>query len=675
MRLIERQEGPAIVVGSVGTGKSLLCLTLAESFRHLCRVLVLPCGRLCTRRALLQVILYELGLPYRDMEEGELRLYLIDHLSNKAVCPTGILLLVDEADNLSMALLDELRALTNLTSDGQTCVRLVLFGGPRLEERFAHPRLESFNQRLAGRFYLEPFLRDETIQYIVQQFLESGGDPKSVFRDSGLEAIHQASGGIPRLVNQLTDHAMILVAVGQHAIVDRECVETAWADLQQFPLPNRRHDFAQKPSSNIVEFGDLRDESDDDVERTERRLNDIERHLDQFDSDGRLREPDSTDSATYFADESAFDGEPEVTLYFHSAHDPFGDDFAEEELVVDEFLGAEPRFEAIERPLAWRPTAPPHRPASHPAADAPHQKTSESAAPASVVATPESSSPVATESAPMSTLSASSTTPTVASTAIDSTPTPSPSPSVHPVSATSGSPQATNLTSELSASLPPTGSEVASKAPLTTASKTVSEIAPPATFVKAPNEQAKSPVPTQLIDNASAEAILRSLAAAQFIVEPDYQRQARERISNGPSAPASKMPEPAATIAPAAEDTMEANRPSGPASFAEAAQVGLTSATSDPTSSDTATPSPWNVDAFVARTREPSANEETDQADDSSLLASPEPSDSNTSASQPVVTTEDVEEPTLAEGNVRPADSRGGHNYRQLFSQLRTNRI
>ena len=80
-RCIERAEGASLVVGPSGTGKSLLCQVMAEQFRDTFAVATLASGQLSTRRGLLQAILFELGLPYRGMEEGELRLSLIDHLA------------------------------------------------------------------------------------------------------------------------------------------------------------------------------------------------------------------------------------------------------------------------------------------------------------------------------------------------------------------------------------------------------------------------------------------------------------------------------------------------------------------------------------------------------------------------------------------------------------------
>ncbi len=331
VRLIDRQEGAGLVIGSIGIGKSLLCQLLDESFCHLCRVVNLPSGRLSSRKTLLQVILYELGLPYRDQDEGELRLSVIDHITNEDLCPNGALLLVDEADNLSLGLLDELRSLMNLTSDGRPCLRLVLFGTSRLEEKLTHPRLESFNQRIAGRYYLEPFRQNETREYLQQQFKASGGDPTKVFSNDAAKTIHQATGGIPRLINQLTDHALVLAAAGDYASVDAACVEEAWSDLQQLPTPTNRQSYhvTSDLPSDIVEFGSLDGATTSSDEDLESRFTEIEETIVQIDEGESMAIADHNTPSR---------PKPEVTLVFHPTHDPFGDGFEAEELVIDEFV-------------------------------------------------------------------------------------------------------------------------------------------------------------------------------------------------------------------------------------------------------------------------------------------------------------------------------------------------
>src|SRR5688500_1495653 len=92
IRVIERAEGPGVVIGPAGVGKTLLLRVLAVHFAHVLKVVMLAGTRIATRKALLQSILFELEMPYRNMDEGELRLSLIDALRRSDSIPRGILL-------------------------------------------------------------------------------------------------------------------------------------------------------------------------------------------------------------------------------------------------------------------------------------------------------------------------------------------------------------------------------------------------------------------------------------------------------------------------------------------------------------------------------------------------------------------------------------------------------
>jgi type II secretory pathway predicted ATPase ExeA len=273
IRSIERRQGPGLVIGGAGTGKSLLCAVLAGHFNTKLRVVHLACGRVATRRALFQAILYELSLPYRGLEEGELRIALLDRLSSDEKMPHGVLLLVDEAHTLPVQLLEEIRLLTNLVRDGRSRVQLVLAGLPLLDELFAGPRLASFNQRLATRCYLGHLDRDETAKYVRAHLQRVSEDPGivSLFTDDALSAIHAATDGIPRLINQLCEHALVLASVGGVRRIDHTGIDEAWADLQQLPTPSRASATADgcDESERIIEFGSLRDPLDDTATSSE----------------------------------------------------------------------------------------------------------------------------------------------------------------------------------------------------------------------------------------------------------------------------------------------------------------------------------------------------------------------------------------------------------------------
>ena len=266
---IQWGAGPGLIIGPAGTGKTLLCTKLASQFRSTAEVVILSNTHLCTRRALLQLILFELGLPYRDMDEGEVRLSLIGHITSENHFPHGMVLLVDEAHSLTLKLLEEIRMLSNLVRDGQTRVHVVLAGNSILEERFTSPKLEAFNQRVAARTYLRPLNREETLGYIQSQIASAGGNALDLFAPDACPAIHQATGGVPRLINQVCDRALIMSAANGTFRLEAATIEAAWADLQQLPLPVPAQ--ATTPSAvptDIVEFGSLQD--DDCLDRDQR---------------------------------------------------------------------------------------------------------------------------------------------------------------------------------------------------------------------------------------------------------------------------------------------------------------------------------------------------------------------------------------------------------------------
>jgi type II secretory pathway predicted ATPase ExeA len=265
-RIIDRGEGAGLLIGAPGTGKTLLLHVLAEQFAERFGVVLLRCGHIASRRELWQAVLFELKLPYQGLDEGELRLLLTDYALRGDAGLEGLLLLVDEAHTLPVPLLEELRMVTNLARRGEPLVRLVLSGTMSLEEQFAHPRLEAFAQRLAARCYLEPFDRAETSDYVRFQIAVAGGQAESVFAPDAYDTIYRATGGVPRLVNQLCDHALLQAYTDEQRPIGRSAIEEAWSDLQQ--LPTQWSSEPSEPSAaarperaaGIVEFGELTDD-------------------------------------------------------------------------------------------------------------------------------------------------------------------------------------------------------------------------------------------------------------------------------------------------------------------------------------------------------------------------------------------------------------------------------
>lgn len=341
-RCVERGEGPGWVVGPSGTGKTLLCLMLAEQFRDKFQVAMLASGRLGTRRALFQAILYELGRPYRDMDEGELRLALIDYLNGDDGNQNGILLLIDEAHTLPLRLLEEIRLLSNMTRNGQPLMRLVLAGAPVLEERFANPKLDSFSQRLSARCYLEAFNRTETRDYIQSRINADGAPGEKIFPDEACASVYQAGGGVPRLTNQVCDHSLLLAYVNGRESISPADVEEAWADLQQLPVPCGAEAASKPADGGVIEFGSLDDSHEQDEDRSKASVFRVAALDDESNAEpaGQIHRIEQLLAEADDDFQPAGSIGPEVELSFKEQIHPFQEEFDEEEVVADRYADA-----------------------------------------------------------------------------------------------------------------------------------------------------------------------------------------------------------------------------------------------------------------------------------------------------------------------------------------------
>ena len=270
VRAILRAEGPCLVLGGAGLGKTMLGQVIADDVYGRFDIVKLHASGLCSRRALLQSILFELQLPFRSLSEGELRMSIMDRLSpSPETAPNGVLLLVDEAHTLSPKLLEELRLITNFARNGQPRARMVLIGNMRLEDTFANPQLDSFNQRLAARCYLQPLTRDQSMEFVRHQLRCVQVEPATIITNDALRTLYAASEGVPRLINQVMDHALVLgIAAGQCPI-SASLIEEAWSDLQQLPAPWHTSNAPEKASAAPraeIEFGELSDDDEAFVE-------------------------------------------------------------------------------------------------------------------------------------------------------------------------------------------------------------------------------------------------------------------------------------------------------------------------------------------------------------------------------------------------------------------------
>ncbi len=239
---VERGQGIGILTAAAGIGKTLLCQHLAASLRQRDEAkpqfecVYLANSNFPTRRSLLQAILFEMGDEYSRRDEPELRIDLRSRLLSLRPQREALVLIVDEAHLFADELLEELRTLSDLADDGSSLVRIVLSGQHELEERLTDRAFDALNQRISKHVYAESFTHSESVDYIQHRLDWSGCDIESVFSEEALGVIARASGGVPRCLNQLCDHSLLLAFASDQKPVSESTVREALEDLKQLPL-------------------------------------------------------------------------------------------------------------------------------------------------------------------------------------------------------------------------------------------------------------------------------------------------------------------------------------------------------------------------------------------------------------------------------------------------------
>jgi len=205
---IEEGEGFIEIIGQVGTGKTTLCRTLLERVGPDVEIaFIFNPSR--SEAELLAAINREFLLPTAARSRGELIEELNRFLLAKKAQGRRVLLVIDEAQNLDAAVLEQVRLLSNLETEHEKLLQIVLIGQPELEETLARSDLRQLRQRITVRWDLQPFDVKETREYLRHRLEVAGFSGKDPFTPSAVRAIHRLSGGIPRLINAIADRSLL----------------------------------------------------------------------------------------------------------------------------------------------------------------------------------------------------------------------------------------------------------------------------------------------------------------------------------------------------------------------------------------------------------------------------------------------------------------------------------
>ncbi len=228
---IQSRKGFVLLTGEVGTGKTTLINKLLEWLRLQQVATAFIFNSRLNAPQFLDYMMTDFGIPCDSKAKSQILLRLYNWLLDRYRAGETAVLIVDEAQNLSDEVLEEIRMLTNLETFTEKLLQIVLVGQPELEQRLKQPQLRQLRQRLTLRARTHSLTLEETQAYVGQRLRIAGANGQNIFDPEALLAIHRYANGIPRVVNLLCEHCLVSAFVDQQKLVTPSVVEGVARDF------------------------------------------------------------------------------------------------------------------------------------------------------------------------------------------------------------------------------------------------------------------------------------------------------------------------------------------------------------------------------------------------------------------------------------------------------------
>ncbi len=229
---IDNHAGFVELTGEVGTGKTTVLRTLLSQLDDDSHRIALIFNPVLSAVELLRAINREYGLPWDGLDRTELLDTLNRYLLAENRKGHTVALVIDEAQNLDPAALEQIRLISNLETETDKLIQIILAGQPELDALLQKQELRQLGQRITVRYNLTSMDHEDTRAYIEHRVEVAGGRDASLFKPAAVKRIYQTTGGVPRLINIICDRALLIAYTDEHRTVSDRVAARAIAELR-----------------------------------------------------------------------------------------------------------------------------------------------------------------------------------------------------------------------------------------------------------------------------------------------------------------------------------------------------------------------------------------------------------------------------------------------------------
>lgn len=232
---IKERKGFLEITGEIGTGKTTLCKALLNSLDQGTKSALILNPEL-SKLQMLKAVLQDLGISFKKASGVSLIAKLNEFLIQQLSYGNNVILIIDEAQNLRTSLLEQIRLLSNLETEKEKLLQIVLVGQPELRNKLKSPRLMQLRQRISVRYHILPLDKGEIGKYIRHRLSVAGSANSVKFSEEVIEEIYKYSQGIPRLINILCDKALLAAFVKESKSITQKIIKKCIEELEGVTL-------------------------------------------------------------------------------------------------------------------------------------------------------------------------------------------------------------------------------------------------------------------------------------------------------------------------------------------------------------------------------------------------------------------------------------------------------